>query len=83
MFPFIFVSAWYSESFEDDIGDNFDIVFPQASQLTIRGIDQILMVYVRVSSGTLDFVYRKLRQTPQNPPKNDEKGQMDNINQAR
>ena len=29
MFPFIFLLAWYSESFEDDIGDNFDIVFPE------------------------------------------------------
>ena len=26
---FLFLSAWYSESFEEDIDDNFDIVFPE------------------------------------------------------
>ena len=42
--------------------------FDRTPKLTIRGIDQILMVYVRVSS-CRSFVYRKLRQTPENPPK--------------
>ena len=39
--------------------------------------------FFETAVSSLDFVYRKLRQTPEKPPKNDEIGQMDNRNQAR